>query len=53
MEQEKENEQAQPSQEQSQPEKISEVPPAASDSTNNPVELTQEKKDTSKYIFLI
>jgi len=37
MEQEKENEQAQPSQEQSQPETNSKVPPATSDLTNNPL----------------
>ena len=44
-------EQPQPAQEQAQPQAVTEVPPPSTEQATNPSELTQEKKDTSKYIF--
>ena len=44
-------EQPQPPQEQPQPQTTTEVPPTSTEPPANPSELTQEKKDTSKYIF--
>ena len=44
-------EQPQPPQEQPQPQTVAEVPPSSTEPAANPSELTQEKKDTSNYIF--
>jgi hypothetical protein len=45
-------EQPQPPQEQPQPQTVTtEVPLSSTEPPANPSELTQEKKDTSKYIF--
>jgi hypothetical protein len=46
-------EQPQPIQEQPQPQPTAEVPPASTEPSSNPNELTQEKKDTSNYIFIL
>ena len=44
-------EQPQPTYEQALPQEAIEVPPPSTEQATNPSDLTQEKKDTSKYLF--